>query len=222
MALGSYGLGGYVAGSLRNSYADTTEVASEIRDGIQGLLVWGLATLLTAGLILGGGAGVARLAAPSAGGAGPATSVAGENLIAFDLDKLFRSDKRPEADMSTVCAAAARILLTSSGHSGVQADDRAHLVRMVTLQLGLAGPDAEKRVEQVIASARENIRRGRTAAVILAFMAGASALLGAVAAWYGSVAGGRHREGKWRTTLWGKSDVALAPLEIWSKSIRGT
>ena len=204
VALASYGLGGYVAGSLRHSYVDTTATGIEIRDGTQGLLVWGLATLLTAGFLLGGAAGMTRLAAPSAGGAGPGTSVAGENLIAFDLDKLFRSDKRPEGDTSAIRAQAARILLTASGHSGVQPDDRTHLVRMVTGQTGLAGADAERRVDQVIASARDNIRRGRAAAVILAFMAGAGALLGAVAAWYGAIAGGQHSADKWRAALWGK------------------
>lgn len=203
-ALASYGLGGYIAGSLRHGYVDTTETGVEIRDGTQGLLVWGLATLLTAGFILGGASGLSRLAAPSAGTAGPGASVAGENLVAFDIDKLFRSDRRPEGDTSAIRAQAARILLTSSSHSGVQPEDRTHLARMVTTQTGLAGPDAEKRVDQVIASARDNIRRGRAAGVILAFMAGAAALLGAVAAWYGAIAGGRHTADKWRAGLWGR------------------
>lgn len=44
---------------------------------------------------------------------------------------------------SATCAEAARILLTASSHSGVQADDRIRLVRIVTLQTGLAGPDIE-------------------------------------------------------------------------------
>jgi len=51
---------------------------------------------------------VTRLAAPSGGAAGPAVSVAGENLIAFDLDKLFRADPPSEGDLDYGRAEAAR------------------------------------------------------------------------------------------------------------------
>jgi hypothetical protein len=44
-------------------------------------------------------------------------------------------------------------------------------------------------------AARDDIRKARRAAVILAFMAGAAALLGAAVAWLASCAGGRHRDG---------------------------
>jgi tetrahydromethanopterin S-methyltransferase subunit D len=47
-ALASYGLGGYIAGRMRRQY-DPGELP-EFQDGMHGLLVWGIATLL-AGLI---------------------------------------------------------------------------------------------------------------------------------------------------------------------------
>ena len=47
-ALTSYGLGGYIAGRMRRQY-DPGELP-EFQDGMNGLLVWGIATLL-AGLI---------------------------------------------------------------------------------------------------------------------------------------------------------------------------
>ena len=90
VALASYGLGGYVAGILRDRFAtagNTDEV--EFRDGVHGLLVWALATLLTALFLLMAVSASTRLAAPS-GTAGPSASVAGENTIAFDLDRLSR------------------------------------------------------------------------------------------------------------------------------------
>ena len=95
-ALASYGLGGYVAGRLRSSL--TTPAAAdevEMRDGVHGLLVWALATLLTAVVAFATVQSVTRLAAPSAGSSGPATSVGGENIIAYDLDRLFRAERRP-------------------------------------------------------------------------------------------------------------------------------
>jgi hypothetical protein len=166
----------------------------EIRDGLHGLLVWALATLLTVLLLLLAASAGTRLAAPSAGAAGPGASVAGENIIAFDLDRLLRGDRRQGDDVSQTRAEAGRILLTSSSHSGVAAEDRAYLVRLVSARTGLAQPEAERRVDATIGSAKENIARARRSTVILAFMAGAAAMLGAAAAWFAAVAGGEQRD----------------------------
>ena len=93
VALAAYGLGGYVAGRLRGRLVTANADEVEFRDGIHGVLVWALATLLTAALLLMSASAATRLTAPSGGAMGPATSVAGENIIAFDIDRLFRGDK---------------------------------------------------------------------------------------------------------------------------------
>jgi len=206
VALASYGLGGYVAGRLRLAYGTgVSDDEVEIRDGGHGLLVWGIATLLTAVLVMGSAGALTKLAAPSASPTGATTSVAGENIISYDLDRLFRSERRPEgADLAYSRAEAARILLTASSHNGVAADDRNYLARLVAARTGLQPPDAERRVDVAIASARENIARARKSTVILSFMAGAAALLGAAAAWFAAGVGGRHR------------DAPNAPSIMWS------
>ena len=194
-ALASYAFGAYLAGRMRMRVG--TGAASDIafRDGMHGLLVWALATLLAAVLALSVAAMVPRLTAPS--GAPPSASVAGENLIAFDLDRLFRGGERraPAADITQARAEAARILMTASSHTGMRADDRSYLVRLTSVYTGLSAPDADKRVTEVAGAARENINRARRAAGILAFMVAAAALVGAAAAWYAACAAGRHREG---------------------------
>ncbi len=156
-ALAAYGLGGYMAGRMRSRLLSGTPDEIEFRDGTHGLLVWALATLLTGLLAVATAQSLTRLAAPSGGQAGPSTSVGGENIIAYDLDRLFRADRRPEGDMTPIRAEAARILLTASSHRGMQADDRAYLARLVASRTGLAQPDAERRVDDVAARARENI-----------------------------------------------------------------
>ena len=128
--------------------------------------------------------------------------MAGENIIAFDLDRLLRGDRRQGEDVSQTRAEAARILLTSSSHRGVTAEDRAYLVRLVAARTGLAPPEAERRTDAVIASAKENIARARRSTVILAFMAGAAAILGAAAAWFAAVAGGEQRDGRTPAGSW--------------------
>jgi hypothetical protein len=195
VALASYGLGGYIAGVLRERFAATTGPEDiELRDNVHGLLVWAIATLLTALLLLMAASASTRLAAPSGGTAGPSTSVASENTIAFDIDRLLRGDRRVEGDVTQTRAEVGRILLTSSSHSGVATEDRNYLVRLVGARTGLAAPEAERRVDAAIASAKNNISRARKSTVILAFMAGAAALLGAAAAWFAAAAGGQHRD----------------------------
>jgi len=195
VALVSYGFGAFVSARLRAAPVGAADDL-EFRDGMHGLIVWALATLLSGLMALALVQATPRLATPSAGGA--STSVAGENIIAYDLDRLFRSERRPQGVGNNIDyprAEAARILLTASGHRGLQPDDRAYLARLVSAMTGLGQPEAEGRVDSVTALAKEDISRARRSAVILGFMVGAAALLGAIAAWFAACAGGRQRDG---------------------------
>ena len=192
-AFAAYGFGAYVAARLRRRRLAAGEDAS-FSDGMHGLMVWALATLLTAILAVAVVGIGSRLAAPS-GAAGPSSSVAGENIIALDLDRLFRADRRQQTDLAYARAEAARILLTVSGHRGMLPEDRQYLTRLVSANTGLAAPEAERRVETVVVRAKENIDRARRAAAILAFMAATVALIGAAVAWWAACAGGQHRDG---------------------------
>jgi hypothetical protein len=199
-AIASFALGGYLAGRLRATGDSTTADEVELRDGLHGLLVWGLAILIGAALALG----LARTAAaPATSNVLAPTASTAEPLLAFELDRLFRADRRPgEAVEPDVRAQAARIITTSLGHADMAAEDRAYLVRLVMARTGLAQPDAERRVTEVIAQARRAIRRARANAVILAFMAAASLLAGAAVAWFAAGFGGRHRDGEAVPAFW--------------------
>ncbi|HEX4556269.1 MAG TPA: hypothetical protein VH249_19915 [Xanthobacteraceae bacterium] len=194
-ALASYGFGAYVAARLRARLGPATPEDLEFGDGMHGLIVWALATLLAAVLALAALQALPRLAAPTGASAGAATSVGSENLIAYDLDRLFRGTRAPATDMSYIRAEAGRILLTTASHAGMSADDRTYLIRLTAAATGLAPADAERRVTEVAANAKADIDRARRSAVLLGFMTGAAALLGAAAAWFAAAAGGRHREG---------------------------
>ena len=202
-AIVAFGVGGYIAGRMRTPI-DASADETEFRDGVHGVLVWAIAMVLTVLLTWAAAQSLARLAAPSGGPSGTAQSVAGENIIAFDLDRLFRAEKRPQnADLSYARSEAARILLTTASHRGIASDDRAYLVRLTAANTGLAPPEAEKRVDTIITQARDNIRKARRASVILAFMAGAAALLGAAVAWFAACAGGSHRDDTAPSMTWG-------------------
>jgi hypothetical protein len=199
VAMAAFGAGGYVAGRMRRPLAGTVEEV-EFRDGTLGLVVWAIAVFLTALTTWATAQSLSRLGAPSSA----TQSVAGENLIAYDLDRLFRAERRPQnTNIQYARSEAARILLTSAGHTSITVDDRNYLVALTSAETGLSVPDAVRRVDSIMAQTRDDIRKARRAAVILAFMVGAAALLGAAVAWLASCAGGRHRDGTTPSITWG-------------------
>jgi hypothetical protein len=203
-SLAAFGLGGYLAGRLRTTWSDATPDAVEFRDGIHGLLVWGLAILIGAFLVLSAtriAAGRGDLTAPTAATAEP--------LLAFELDQLFRSDRTPvePGNDPELRGQAARIITAGLGHSGMAQDDRAYLTRLVEVRAGLAQPDAERRVDQVVAQANEAIARARHGAVILTFMIACSLMLGLAVAWVAAAYGGEHRDGAVHHLFWSRWDV---------------
>jgi hypothetical protein len=134
-------------------------------------------------------------AAPSGGNAGAASSVAGETILASELDQLFRSYRyAPGVNIEFERAEAARILLKSSSHKGIPEEDRAYLSNIVSLRAGVNNTEADDRVNRIIAESKDEIHRARTAAVLEAFLIAAALLVGAAVAWFSAEEGGRDRE----------------------------
>src|SRR3954451_9956963 len=158
----SFGFGAYIAGRLRRPLAAGPSDNVETRDGLHGLAVWAIAVVLGAMLaaLVGAAAGT-RLSATTPGAS------AAEPVLSYELDKLFRSARRPpNIDLRADRAEAGRILLTSSGHNGVSTDDRAYLIQLVASTTGLAATEAERRVDNGIANAKAALDRSRRSTVI--------------------------------------------------------
>jgi hypothetical protein len=206
-ALAAFGLGGYLAGSLREAWSTAPPDAVEFRDGIHGLLVWGLAILMGALLTLS----ASRMVA---GRADAPTAATAEPLLAFELDRLFRPDRVPTelGNDSEIRAQAARIITTAVGRKEMEQDDRDYLIRLVQARTGLPQPDAGHRVDQAIAQAKDAIAKARHGTVILTFMIACSLLLGLPAAWLASAAGGQHRDGSVVHHFWRRWEVDRAFL----------
>ena len=193
VSLVGFGLGGYLAGRLRTTMPAADAGDIEYRDGVHGLAAWAIAVVMT--VLITALVGSATLARVPSAQTVPAASAA-EPMLSYELDRLFRPARRtPNAETAMERAAAGRVLLTSSSHSGVAAEDRAYLVQLVNGVTGLSGPDAERRVDNIIASATTAIARSRRSAIIAAFSIAASILLGAAVAWFAACEGGRHRDG---------------------------
>ena len=196
-AVGSFAVGGYIAGRVRSRWeAPVDEI--HFRDGLHGLLSWGLAIIIGAALTWAAATTLSFATKPNATAApaseASATATAEPAFIAFELDRLFRSDRLTPPSAADR-AEASRIIGTALGHSSIAPEDFSYLVRLVSARTGLAQPDAEKRSLNVIAEARTAANRARAAAVILAFTLGAAMVAAAAVAWAAAREGGRHRDG---------------------------
>jgi hypothetical protein len=198
VALGSFGLGGYIAGRVRSTWVTIPDEV-EFRDGLHGLLVWALAIVLGAILSL-----ITALSYAALGSSTAQRASQGEPaFLAYEVDRLFRSDRRPNAPDPELRGEAGRVLMTGASRE-LANDDRAYLVRLVTARTGLEAPEAERRVGEILNETRQAARRARAASVIIGFMTAASLALGAASAWFAAGVGGRHR------------DRAISPPMRWS------
>jgi len=200
-AIASFGLGGYLAGRLRERWHQSAHNdVVEFRDGTHGVVAWAIAVVIT-GIVAAASAAV--IASREVQPATSPIATTSEPLIAYELDRLFRAGQRPfEGDLTYTRAEAGRILLTATGRRGIAPEDRTYLVRLVATRTGISQPDAERRVDDAIAGATTAVRKARRGAVILAFATAVSLLVGAATAWYASCVGGRHRDGVAPSLSW--------------------
>lgn len=198
--VGSFGIGGYVAGRLRGRLTGAGEAEAEFRDGIHGVLVWALGVVIGALLLW---ASAMTFSSVRAGVSATQTTNSEPAFLAYELDRLFRSDRRPaaETDLAESRAEAGRVITRSVGRTGISAEDRAYLVRLVTARTGLPPGDADRRVTDVLGQSYQAASQARRSGVIIGFATAAALLAAAATAWAAALAGGRHRDGESVPTL---------------------
>ncbi|MDO9440685.1 MAG: hypothetical protein Q7T73_07335 [Beijerinckiaceae bacterium] len=200
-SVASFAVGGYISGRLR-SWSGLHGADPEFYAGVRGLIVWALSIVFGALLAFAATQALRPATAYVGNNAGAASSPGGEALIAYELDRLFRAERRPaDADVSYPRAEAARILLSGSGHSGMAAEDRAYLTTLTRSATGLTQPEADRRVDVTVVRARDAISRARKLTVLIGFMTAASLLLGAVISWLASERGERDGRGLDRAAM---------------------
>jgi hypothetical protein len=207
--ISSFIAGAYLAGRLRRRPPDATAHEVEVRDGCHGLLVWALGVLIGATLaasvassVAGTGAAVLSATAQSIGSSAVQTVASTSNPMEYAVDTLFRSENPQGPESATDSGAeAARILAVSAAQGSLSADDKAHLARLVQARTGLAQPEAEQRIDRVLATiqsaadkAKAVADKARRATIITAFVTAASLVVSAAAAWWAAGMGGRHRD----------------------------
>src|ERR1700755_2035523 len=90
VAVGSFALGGYLAGRVRSTWAASPDEV-EFRDGTHGLIAWAIGVMLGAVLL----AMTASTFAASGGTTTASRDTAGApTFLAYEIDRLFRSERR--------------------------------------------------------------------------------------------------------------------------------
>jgi hypothetical protein len=191
------GFGGYVAGRLRTRWADRFSDEVFFRDTAHGFLAWAVGTVLMVGVFAF--AGMSAVTA-TALGIGAAASQADESDVgtadSYFVDQLFRAEAPVATDAAAEDAATreATPIFTRAVLGEGAETDRTYLAQLVSRRTGLAQPEAEQRVDQVIAQAKEAADTARQASATASIMQALAWLVGAFIGAVAGALGGRHRD----------------------------
>ena len=215
----SAGVGGYLTGRLRTKWAGIHTHEVYFRDSANGFVTWAVATVLVA-LVLSSAlssaiGGATRGAAAIAGGAaqgaaqeaGTARTAAGSaaDPSAYFVDAMFRSDT-PNANATDqqVKSETGRIMTKALKDGELSGPDKTYLAKLVAARTGLSQVDAEKRVDEVFAQAKNAETKvkqaaddARKIAAKLAIFTALSMMIGAFIAAAAAALGGAHRDEGW-------------------------
>ena len=172
------GMGGYLAGRLRVKWANMHGDEVYFRDTAHGFLAWAVATLVTATLIAGSvssmiGSGVQAGASVASGAASAISNNAAASAAAnhgdqgsdYFIDTLLRDDRGIAVSEDAAHGTVARIFAHSLANDGqLSSEDRTYLVQIITQRTDLSQPEAEQRVDQVYANARQAIEDAKVKA----------------------------------------------------------
>ena len=185
-------MGGYLAGRLRIRWRvlHTNEV--HFRDTANGFLVWAVALIVTVAFL-------ATAAASMVGDTSMSTVAArqggGLESNAYYVDRLFRSGQAPSTENDLgVRSEAAGIFDHLLVGTEVSTADTAYLAQLITAKTGLSPSDAQKRILDTIAEAKQTEDNARKATAHFLLWLFLALLIGAFCASYAATIGGRQRD----------------------------
>jgi hypothetical protein len=194
VTIGSFMLGGYIAGRMRSSWHEAGPDEVAFRDGMHGLLVWSLGIVAGALLVMFASIATAQLGTQVA--SSPATQ--NDSVFAPATDTLLRTSTTAAAASTATSQAdrdeIGRMLATSVANGQLSANDRAYLAQKVAQRAGVPQDEAEKRVDAAFADAQRAAEKARKAAVLTGMVTVSALLISLAAAWYAAQRGGYNRD----------------------------
>ncbi len=199
-------MGGYLAGRLRKQWTTLHNDEVYFRDTAHGFLAWGVATLVTATLVVGSVSslvsGTAQVGATLSNS--PATAqVADNSQDTYFIDTLFRDDRGAPVTSDAAHDVAGRIFARNlaSDNGALNPDDRGYLAQLVAQRTDLSQADAQARVDKVYGQAHQAVvdlkvaaeaaKKAAAHATLWMFVA---LLIGAFVAAFTAIYGGRQRD----------------------------
>jgi hypothetical protein len=198
----SSGVGGYLTGRLRTRWIGTHTHEVFFRDTAHGLVTWAVATVLVA---VAAAASVSAVVEGGAHAVGAATqgNANGAYSGAYGVDKLFRAGPAAVGGqgLGDARSEAAHIVANSWSTGTVSDADISYLVELVALRTGSSRADAQKRVDELVATMQDAVIKAkadadaaRKAAAEAAIYTALSMLVGAFIASAAAALGGRLRD----------------------------
>ena len=194
VTIGSFMLGGYIAGRMRSSWHEGGPDEVAFRDGMHGFLVWSLGIVASALLVM-----LASITAAEIGTQVASSSVTqGDTVLAPATDTLLRPSMTAAASNASIPQLdrdeVARILATSVANGQMSANDRTYLAQKVAQRAGIPMDEAEKRVDAAFADAQRAVEKARKAATLTGLVTVSALLISLAAAWYAAQRGGHNRD----------------------------
>lgn len=198
--IGAFMVGGYLAGRMRNRWAESSHDEVEFRDGLHGGLVWAVGVVLGAALLMMAAGATARTGAQIAGkGAEAAIASTSSDSMETVVDTMLRPTAPGKAPAQGSSEAeqrkeVSRILAASVTTGSLSNENRTYLAQLVAQRTGLSQPEAEKRINDAQNAAREAADKARRAGILTGLVTAVSLVISLGAAWWAGTKGGDHRD----------------------------
>jgi hypothetical protein len=197
VTIGSFLVGGYIAGRLRMTWGEGNPDEVEFRDGVHGFLVWSVGILL-AGTLAATASSSTTMVGPQVGKASVYSSDR-SSVLASTVDVMLRNNQVAPASPwqpanSDLRDEITRTLVTSIGAGQLTAAERTYLAQVVAQRTGAAAAEADKRVDIAYAEANRAVDQARRAVVLVGLVTTTALLFGLAATWYAAQRGGHHRD----------------------------
>jgi len=196
VTIGSFLVGGYIAGRMRLTWGEGNPDEVDFRDGVHGFLAWSLSILIGGFLAFIAGT-TTTLVSAQVGRASVYSSERG-SVLTPTVDILLRGSQGTSATTPSASAdlrdEVTRVLVASVSAGQLTDADRAYLAQVVAQRAAVPAPEAEKRVGDAYAEAGRVVDEARKATVLLGLVTTTALLFGLAAAWYAAQRGGHHRD----------------------------
>lgn len=205
----SSGLGGYIAGRLRNRWEGLHGDEVFFRDSAHGITAWAVACVFSVAIlvsavssVVGAGTQAASVVAAGAAQNGEDMGQALDNGADYYIDTLYRTSGPNSASASeTVRDETARIFMKGMSEEGISEPDKAYLSQLVANSTKLDQVQASARVNEAVAKmeetkqkAIETTNEARKHAAKLSILTALAMVIGAFIAGVTAILGGRHRD----------------------------